>query len=157
MLHVSVGEKKFTFEDKQAQDADITWLSPRTLHILYQNQSFTAELIGIHPDERKLIIRINNKEAEVFIKTGTDLMLEKLGMTKGGSLKHSHLNAPMPGLILQVHAEEGKIYHKGESLLVLEAMKMENALKAPATVKVKKVCIKAGQAVEKGEKLIEFE
>jgi len=62
----------------------------------------------------------------------------------------------MPGLVLKVFAAEGMEVKKGDNLFVLEAMKMENIIKAPADVVVKTVKIKPGDKVEKGQILMVF-
>jgi biotin carboxyl carrier protein len=62
----------------------------------------------------------------------------------------------MPGLVLKVFAVEGDEVKKGDNLLILEAMKMENIIKCPADVTIKKIRIKSGNKVEKGQILIEF-
>ena len=67
------------------------------------------------------------------------------------------LKAPMPGLVVRVLAEPGEGVARGAGVVVLEAMKMENELKAPADAKVKTVRVRAGEAVEKGQVLVEFE
>jgi len=66
------------------------------------------------------------------------------------------LVAPMPGLVLRVDATEGSEVEQGQTLLVLEAMKMENNLKSPAAGQVAEVYVQAGQAVEKGAPLLRF-
>jgi biotin carboxyl carrier protein len=67
------------------------------------------------------------------------------------------LKAPMPGLVVRMAVEEGQQVEAGAALVVLEAMKMENELRATAAGKVKAVKAKPGQAVEKGQVLVEFE
>ena len=67
------------------------------------------------------------------------------------------LRAPMPGLILRVHVKTGDAVQVGESLVVIEAMKMENELRAPAAGTVRAVPARAGSAVEKGAVLVELE
>lgn len=67
------------------------------------------------------------------------------------------LKAPMPGLVLRVEAAPGQKVEAGAGLVVLEAMKMENELKAAASGVIKAVLVKSGQAVEKGQVLVEFE
>jgi biotin carboxyl carrier protein len=62
----------------------------------------------------------------------------------------------MPGLVLKVFAAEGMEVKKGDNLFVLEAMKMENIIKAPADVVVKTIKIKPGDKVEKGQILMVF-
>jgi len=66
------------------------------------------------------------------------------------------IKAPMPGLVLRIQVEAGQQVEKGQALLVLEAMKMENVLKAPASGVVAEIKAVAGAAVEKGEVLIQM-
>jgi pyruvate carboxylase subunit B len=63
----------------------------------------------------------------------------------------------MPGMVVRVQARVGENVSAGAGLVVLEAMKMENELKAAADEKVKTVRVSPGEAVEKGQVLIEFE
>ncbi|MES2306003.1 MAG: biotin/lipoyl-containing protein [Gemmatimonadota bacterium] len=71
--------------------------------------------------------------------------------TSGGVLK-----APMPGLVVRIAVSEGDVVAAGAGLVVLEAMKMENELKAPAAGTVRGIRVAAGQAVEKGQVLLEL-
>ncbi len=57
------------------------------------------------------------------------------------------LKAPLPGTIGNILAKEGKRVQAGEKLLVLEAMKMENSILAPATGKVESISVKTGESV----------
>lgn len=67
------------------------------------------------------------------------------------------LRAPMPGLIVQLRVKAGDTIAAGDGLVVMEAMKMENELRAPAAGKVKAVHVAVGAAVEKGALLVELE
>jgi biotin carboxyl carrier protein len=67
------------------------------------------------------------------------------------------LKAPMPGLVVRVAVEPGQQVEPGMALVVLEAMKMENELRATSAGVVKGVKAIPGQAVEKGQVLVEFE
>lgn len=69
----------------------------------------------------------------------------------------SQLKAPMPGLVVRILAEPGQVVQAGQGLVVLEAMKMENELKARAGAKIRAVLAAPGQAVEKGQVLVEFD
>ena len=69
----------------------------------------------------------------------------------GGSLR-----APMPGLVVRVQVEAGQEVAAGTPVVVLEAMKMENQLKTAAAVRIAAVRVEPGQAVEKGQVLLEF-
>ena len=64
--------------------------------------------------------------------------------------------APMPGLIVRVHVEAGAQVEAGQPIVVMEAMKMENELRATAAGTVKAILVRPGQAVEKGAVLVEM-
>lgn len=67
------------------------------------------------------------------------------------------IRAPMPGLIVRVEVEPGQAVAAGQGVVIIEAMKMENELKAAADAVVSRVLVEQGQAVEKGAVLVEFE
>ncbi len=67
------------------------------------------------------------------------------------------LRAPMPGLVLRVDVEEGQEVAQGQGLLIVEAMKMENELRARASGRIRHVHVAAGKSVSRGDVLIEFE
>ena len=65
------------------------------------------------------------------------------------SKKESEIKAPMPGRVLDVVVQEGDRISKGDNVVVLEAMKMENVIKSPTDGIVKNVCVIKEEAVEK--------
>jgi pyruvate carboxylase subunit B len=67
------------------------------------------------------------------------------------------LRAPMPGLVVRVLVQPGQAVSRGGGVVVLEAMKMENELKAAADGTVKTVRVGTGEPVEKGQVLVEFD
>ena len=74
--------------------------------------------------------------------------------------RHHHaggLEAPMPGKVIAVKVEAGQAVTRGQELLVVEAMKMENALRAPRDGRVKTVTAKVGDSVSPGTVLVELE
>ncbi len=86
----------------------------------------------------------------------TPIICRQLGFNTLDSAKVSELKAPMPGLVLKIFVQEGDIIAKGENLFILEAMKMENIIKAPADVTIKNIKIKPGDKVEKGQVVMQF-
>jgi biotin carboxyl carrier protein len=100
---------------------------------------------------------VDGKKQEIEIKDKYDALLKQLGMDKMLGSKMNLLKAPMPGLVLNILVKEGDNIKKGDSLLVLEAMKMENNIKAAGDGVVKKVNVQVKQAVEKNQVLIEME
>ena len=70
--------------------------------------------------------------------------------------KVAPLKAPMPGLVVQVAVDVGAVVEAGDTVMIVEAMKMENELHAPARARVKRLLAAPGDAVEKGQLLVEF-
>jgi pyruvate carboxylase subunit B len=67
------------------------------------------------------------------------------------------VRAPMPGLVVRIHVAEGDRVDAGQSVAIVEAMKMENDLKAESAGVVARIRVAAGEAVDKGAVLVEFE
>ena len=65
-----------------------------------------------------------------------------------------HLKAPMPGLVVAIPVEEGQEVNKGQVLLILESMKMQNELKSPRDGTVLRIKVKAGESVEQKQTLL---
>lgn len=157
MIQATIAGKQFIFNDTdENSDIDIKILDEHHLHIIHNYKSYNATLISFNKEEKKITVRINGNDYEVTLKNDTDLLLEKLGMNSSSQQKINNLKAPMPGLIINIAAQEGEHIKKGEPLIVLEAMKMENVIKAPADVTVKKIKVSPKEAVEKGMVLMEF-
>jgi biotin carboxyl carrier protein len=78
----------------------------------------------------------------------------RAGASEQGVMK---IKAPMPGKVVRILAPAGSHVETGQSVLVIEAMKMQNELKAPKTGVVKKINVEEGAAVEAGQALAEVE
>jgi biotin carboxyl carrier protein len=105
---------------------------------------------------KTVVIKIDGQNYTVELKDKFDVLLEKMGMSQSGVSKVNHIKAPMPGLIIDLKVSVGDRVKTGDHLLVLEAMKMENILKSPGEGVVKKVTVKKGDSVEKGQVLVDF-
>jgi acetyl/propionyl-CoA carboxylase alpha subunit len=134
-------------------------LNPGTqrMHFIRDNKSFEVEVVDFNAEEKTLSVKVNGRDYDVVISDRYDELLRSLGMDKSMGAKVNEMKAPMPGLVLDIRVTEGQSVAKGEPVIVLEAMKMENILKAPADVVVKKVVAKKGNAVEKNQVLVTFE
>jgi biotin carboxyl carrier protein len=142
--------------DKTKSGADILELSNETYHIINNLQSYNVEVISFDSVEKTARIKINTNIYNVNAKDQFDILLDKLGLSNLNAAKVSEIKAPMPGMVLKVFVSEGMEIKKGDNLFVLEAMKMENIIKAPADVVVNTVKIKPGDKVEKGQILLQF-
>ena len=164
MLKATVNHhKSFTINEEgehlEIDGIDIDWdisHSERHFHVIYKHRSYTAELLSSDFVSKKINIKINGRRYEVDIKDKMDLLLEKLGMAQVNTSSVKNITAPMPGLILQLHVKEGDEVKKGDAIMVLEAMKMENTLKSPGEGTVKSILVKTGDSVEKNQILIDF-
>lgn len=135
---------------------DVKDLANGYAHLLLDNKSYKVELVEEDRAEKTSVIKVNGTLYKVAIADQYDLLLKQLGFDNSRSNKMMEIKAPMPGLVLNVVVEEGQEVHKGDNLLVLEAMKMENIIKSPSSGIVKKIKINKGDKVEKNEILIQF-
>jgi len=136
--------------------ADIKQLNDSLWHIIHDLKSYNAEVVSFNAAEKTAEIKVNNNVYIITSKDQFDVLLDKLGLSNLASAKVSEVKAPMPGLVLKVLVTEGSEIAKGDNLFILEAMKMENIIKAPADVTVKTIKIKPGDKVEKGQVLMLF-
>lgn len=126
------------------------------LHLIHEHRSYRAEIVSELYEDKIVVVKINGRLYHVAVEDQFDRLLKAMGLSgKAGKLA-LEIKAPMPGLVLSVNVTEGQEIKKGDSLLVLEAMKMENMLKATTDGMVKKIFAARGDKVEKGQVLIEF-
>jgi len=126
-------------------------------HILKNAVSYRVEVLKTDRVEKKVMLRINGKTLTLQVQDSFDQLLNQLGWGSITTRKVNELKSPMPGLIIDIPVREGQTIAAGEPLIILEAMKMENILKAPVEVTIKKILVQKGKAVEKNEVLIQFE
>jgi biotin carboxyl carrier protein len=146
-----------TWLNEQAIQWDLQAINEHTFHAIYQGKSFTIEVVKADFSEKNFLLKINGQKVEYSAKDAIDLLLEKMGLQGKSSAKINQLKAPMPGLIVDVRVAVGQKVSKGENLLVLEAMKMENIIKSPTEGTIKAIKVQKGENVEKNKILIEFE
>ncbi|MDZ4668733.1 MAG: biotin/lipoyl-containing protein [bacterium] len=165
MLNIQVNNQDFIFDSITGNamlngkpiNADVVKLAPNKYHLIIDRQSYTVELLEKTENGKGMHIAVNGVKQIVAIKDKYDNLLHQLGMDKMMSNKNINLKAPMPGLVLRINVAVGDTVKKGDVLLVLEAMKMENAIKADGEGKVKRIAVSTKQAVEKNTLLIEME
>ena len=135
---------------------DVSTVREGYFHILLNNASYRAEVVEIDTAAKRVVVKVNGTAYPVIIKDKFDLLLEKMGMNATAGARVNHVRAPMPGLIIQMKVKDGDEVKAGDTLLILEAMKMENIIKAPGDATVKSVKVRMGDGVEKNQILIEF-
>lgn len=145
---VSVAGKNVQFEMIRQPDGGYSILADGKSHQVYVE--------SVHIKEKTASVLINNKQCSINIQEPIDIQLKKMGINMAAGRKADAIKAPMPGLVLKMLVTEGQELKKGDPVLILEAMKMENVFKAPADATVKAIKIAEGTAVEKGTVLIEL-
>ncbi|MCU0392461.1 MAG: acetyl-CoA carboxylase biotin carboxyl carrier protein subunit [Thermoflexibacter sp.] len=164
MLKINTNNTTFEVEHKKEGlfingeifDGDIQSLGNNHFHILHQNRSYNVELVKADYSEKSFTLKINGNTYQLGVQDRFDLLLEQLGMGKLNKQKLNDLKAPMPGLILDIMVKEGDTIKKGDNLLILEAMKMENMIKSIGDGTIQSVKVEKGDRVEKNHVLIVF-
>ena len=155
------GKKEFTVEginlNGTAVDWDLIEVRENTFHIIKDRKSYNATLISFNAEEKTMVLNVNGNDYEISVKDKNDLLLQQLGISAKTSSAVQFIKAPMPGLIINVSVNVGDEVKKGDTLLILEAMKMENVIKSPRDGKIKKVSVELRKAVEKNQVMLEFE
>ena len=123
----------------------------------HQHKDYEFQLIEYNPLTRECSIEINGQLKKGKIIRDIDLRIETLGLNMAQSKKLTTLASPMPGLVSRIDVREGDTVEKGQPLVILEAMKMENVISAPHAASIKGIRVQVGQAVERGAVLIEFD
>jgi len=164
MLNIKVNEQEFIFDlisgnavlNGKPVNADTIKLAPNKYHVIIDNQSYNIELLEKSENGKTMRILVNGIKQEIAIKDKYDALLSQLGMDKLMTAKNNNIKAPMPGLVLRIMANVGDHVKKGDALLVLEAMKMENIIKADGEGIIKRIAVEPKQIVEKNTLLIEL-
>lgn len=126
-------------------------------HVIKDHKSYEVSVVSADYETKSFEIMVNGNIYTLEASDRFDLLLKELGMENLNASAINDLKAPMPGLVLSVAVKENQEVKKGDPLLILEAMKMENILKATQDAVVKSINAEIGKAVEKNQVLIEFQ
>ncbi|WP_207514696.1 acetyl-CoA carboxylase biotin carboxyl carrier protein subunit [Longitalea luteola] len=147
----------FFFSRSELEKLDLVAISPTTFNALKDQKSVNARLLKADLLNKTFSIETGGETFEVVIKDALDQQLEQMGFGSSSGKQLKEIKAPMPGLVLEVAVTDGQQVKEGDRILILEAMKMENSILVHADATIKKVAVVAGQAVEKGQVLVELE
>jgi biotin carboxyl carrier protein len=144
-------------ETKTSGGSVIKWDDERFFTLTFNGKDFFGEILEEKSEDHKLKIKINHRVFEVRKKGELDDLIAALGLDVPKVRKLKELQAPMPGRIVNIAVTIGQVLEVGDEILSLEAMKMENVLKAEGVGTVKAIHIATNDVVDKGSVLIEFE
>ena len=127
-------------------EVDLAAVSGEPLYSLIVNgESFEGY---VYPDEDGWQVLLLGQFYQVRVEDEREKRLKELNVGEVRSGTEFVLKAPMPGLVISVEVSEGQVVDKGQTLVILESMKMQNELRAPYAGKVARLRIKAGESVE---------
>lgn len=134
---------------------DIILLPNGDHHLMLDGKSYTLQVVEKNTATGTLTLRVNGRTIQTTLQNKLAELLKSMGM-ESGKRKLKELKAPMPGLVLNVLIEPGQEVTEGQEIMILEAMKMENAIKSPQEGVVESIQVKNQDKVEKNQVLITF-
>ena len=158
---LEIDGKELTYDFKPVEE--------RSFSLILAGKSFVIEYLPeqvTHPGSsltmdgllgKTVVVNIKGKEYSVLVDDDRSILFKKFASEAHSGGGAHVVRAPMPGLISRVEVEVGEEVSKGQGLLVLEAMKMENEIRAVGSGRVKLVHVEKGKPVEKNAPLITIE
>lgn len=147
---------KFEISPEQINALDFVKIDSNYFHILHDKKAYKAELVEADFQKKEFKVKINGSFYNIQIADQFDQLVERLGLSAVSSSKIRDVKAPMPGLVLDINVAAGQEVIKGDKLVILEAMKMENVIKSEGEGVVKEIHVEKGATVDKGQMLIEM-
>ena len=156
-MHIQHKDSTFTIHRKDeqtlivnGQELDLSGSSDSKFQI--NDKEYNVKLVEGENGVKK--IYVNNFLIDFEVKTDLENKLDQMGIVAADGMMASDILAPMPGKIVDVLVAKGDSVSKGDAVLILEAMKMENAIKIEGDAEIKEVLVSKGDTVEKGQPLI---
>ena len=164
-LIIRIGEQEFTVTPDGTEGAlqfegksiplDLVQLSPGTVSLIIEGRSY---ILGLEKsDNGEYTIRWTGGDIPLEVEDDRARLLKRVLGPAGSGKVIKSVKAPMPGMVVKLLVEKGAKVKKGQPLLVVEAMKMENEITAHADGTISDIKAAEGQAVEKNEILMVIE
>ncbi len=153
---ISLVNENNVWMENPSKSLQIVKQNNETLLLITPNKVYTITCLNVNHETKTLTLLYNGNKFNASISEPIDEILKSMGLENALTPKISDMKAPMPGLVLQVIVNAGDTVNKGDKILVLEAMKMENAIKSPTDGIVNDVLVSQGMAVDKNQVLITF-
>ncbi|MCS6994327.1 MAG: acetyl-CoA carboxylase biotin carboxyl carrier protein subunit [Anaerolineales bacterium] len=145
-----VDEKHIRIND-QLLEVDLVAVGGQPVYsLLISGKSYEAY---IYPEEKEWQVLLRGQQYKAVVEDEREKRLKTAGGARAESGEF-HLKAPMPGLVVSVPVEEGQSVKKGQVLVILESMKMQNELKSPRDGTVHRIRVRAGESVEQRQTLL---
>jgi biotin carboxyl carrier protein len=148
--HVNVNGNQAKVVGKTASGS-LQKINKSGLHLLHGDKQ-SLEIFLNSQDEETLEVLVGSKRVIARVET-----LQRHLKHKSKPIQADTLNAPMPGLIVDVLITEGQQVTKGQTMVILESMKMQMQLKVSCSASIKEIAVRAGEHVDKGALLVRID
>ena len=154
---VTIAAREFSLDDSAAPPPDIVAAADGSYHLIHEGRGYRCTVEEIDLAGKRMTVTVNGRLLTLQLADQYDLLVKQLGFSTQPTATVKEVHAPMPGLVLKVMVAPGAEVSTGTPLMILEAMKMENVLKAEGDGRIRAVHVARGEAVEKRQLLIELE
>ncbi|OGU77447.1 MAG: hypothetical protein A2V93_09685 [Ignavibacteria bacterium RBG_16_34_14] len=154
-VRVSIASENKAKIDGKEYNYSLSKLNGNSYKLSVNNKSYL--ITAIKNGSEEFFVTLKGQTIEIKILSA--IQEKAANLIEKTKVKHSitTIKSPMPGMILKIKKKVSEEIEQGDSLLILEAMKMENDIRSPVSGKIKEIKIKEGQAVEKGTPLMIIE
>ncbi|HEX7975020.1 MAG TPA: biotin/lipoyl-containing protein [Anaerolineales bacterium] len=157
----TIGEREFVVEildechvivDGTVYDVDFNTVGGQPVYsLLVDGRSYEAY---VYPTDEAWQVLLHGRLFPVYVEDEREKRLRAASETSAAEWMDFHLKAPMPGMVIAVPISEGQEVKKGDVLIILESMKMQNELKSPRDGVITRVRVKPGDSVEQRQTLL---
>ena len=151
--NLKVGSHAFKMHSDEVAALDLVNQN-EVYHLLSDNKSYKIKVVKT--EGKTITLSVNNNLHVIAIEDSVDMLVDQMGLNKVNEVILKDIKAPMPGLILEINVTAGQEIKAGDPILILEAMKMENVIKAAGDGIVKEILLQKGATVEKNQVIIEM-
>jgi pyruvate carboxylase subunit B len=163
IYHVSIGDRSFEVDvgpdsvrvDGRPVEAALYHAEGSPLRALHLNGA-THPVVARRTARGRWRLRLRAKALDLDVVDQRTKAIRELAGAGAGPAGPRPVVAPMPGMVLKVEVKEGDDVREGQGVVIVEAMKMENELRAAGAGRVVRVHVKEGEAVEKDQVLVEL-
>jgi len=155
--HINLVQHGDIYVSDSNKGIEIIQRDAETIWIVTPNKVHTFRCLHIDRASKEITLLFQGNKHTLKISEPIDEILASMGLQDALTPKIDWVKAPMPGLVLDIKVNIGDSVKKGDTLLILEAMKMENAIKSPIDAVIKSIEVTAQQAVDKNAVLVHFQ
>lgn len=155
MYHVTVnGRQEFDLDIQDLEDLDLIQNLDGSYNFIYKGHSNIIRIVEMNERSPSIKLEMNGRLFHLDVETPLARQISALGLDEVGAADGEEVKAPMPGKVLKLLVEPNQTVEAGDDLLILEAMKMENVIKASAGGVVSEIQVEEGAAVDKNAMLL---